>query len=92
MNGPDLPLPQEPMTAEVLLHRWPSAVVKTELVHGVLLFEGAFDERDAVIAARTYPGRRVLINSDGGLEVHPTGVGRPESLLGAMDGNAPTSP
>ncbi len=90
MNGPDLPLPQERMTVEVLLHRWPSAVVKTELVHGVLLFEGAFDERDAVIAARAYPGRRVLINGDGGIEVHPAGAGRPQSLLDALHGTNPT--
>ncbi|MGW5657221.1 hypothetical protein [Streptomyces humi] len=71
MPGPDLPPPHEPITAAVYLNRWPSAVVRAEFLHGVLLFYGDFDERDIAIAQRTYPGRRVLLNADCGLEVHP---------------------
>ncbi|MEU2181038.1 hypothetical protein [Streptomyces thermolilacinus] len=46
MPGPDLPPPAAPMTAEALLARWPTATQKAELVHGVLVFTGDFDERD----------------------------------------------
>ncbi|WP_326623928.1 MULTISPECIES: hypothetical protein [unclassified Streptomyces] len=79
--GPDLPAADQPMTTEALLHRWPSASMRTELVYGVLLFTGNFDERDAAIAQRTYPGRRVLLNNDGAIEVHPAGSGPARSLL-----------
>ncbi|WP_189491190.1 hypothetical protein [Streptomyces antnestii] len=41
----------------------------------VLCFYGEFDERDAVIAERTYPGRRPLSNRAHDLEVHPAGPG-----------------
>ncbi|MFE1764064.1 hypothetical protein ACFW81_07590 [Streptomyces angustmyceticus] len=47
----------------------------------VLLFTRDFDERDATTARRTYPGRRVLVNADRNLEVHPAGRGLPRSLL-----------
>lgn len=73
------------MTVEVLLHRWPTAAEKVELGRGVLLFTGVFDERDLAIAERTYPGRRVLLNVDGGIEVHPAGVGEARSLLDTGD-------
>ncbi|MGW7639112.1 hypothetical protein [Streptomyces decoyicus] len=53
--------------------------MRTELIHGVLLFTGDFDERDATTARRTYPGRQVLVDAD--LEVHPAGPGLPRSLL-----------
>ncbi|MFE7306335.1 hypothetical protein ACFU8A_17430 [Streptomyces sp. NPDC057546] len=79
--GPDLPAPDQPMTTEALLHRWPSAYMRTELVHGVIMFSGDFDERDAAIARRTYPGRQVLLNADGGIEVHPAGTDPARSLL-----------
>ncbi|MFD4862863.1 hypothetical protein [Streptomyces atratus] len=69
------------MTTEALLHRWPSAPMRTELVHGVMLFTGEFDERDTAVAQRTYPGRRVLLNNDGAIEVHPAGAGPAVSLL-----------
>jgi len=68
------------MTVDALLHRWPTAVVKAEMFDGVLLFTGDFDDRDVVTAERTYPGRRVLLNSDGDIEVHPAGPGRPRPL------------
>lgn len=73
MPGPDLPAPGEPMTVEACLHRWPSGVHRTELIYGVLVFAGQFDDRDIATAQRTYPGRRVLLNSGGGIEVHPAG-------------------
>lgn len=62
------------MTLDAVLHRWPMAVHKTELVHGVLLFAGHFDERDVATAQRTYPGRRIILNADHRLEVHPAGT------------------
>ncbi|WP_330481493.1 DUF2399 domain-containing protein [Streptomyces sp. NBC_00724] len=79
--GPDMPAPDQPVTAEACLHRWPSAVQRTELINGVLLFTGNFDERDITTAERTYPGRRVLLNTDGSIEVHPAAPGPPRSLL-----------
>lgn len=81
MPGPDLPAPYEPMTVDALLHRWPTAAEKAELVYGVLWFTGSFDERDVLIAQRAYPGRRVLLNAEGGIEVHPAAPGEPRSFL-----------
>lgn len=69
------------MTVEACLHRWPSCVFKTELIHGVLLFSGMFDDRDVLAVERTYPGRRVLLNADGNIEVHPAGTGRLRPLV-----------
>ncbi|MGW0771629.1 hypothetical protein [Streptomyces sp. NPDC002676] len=71
------------MTVVACLGRWPTAPTRTELIHGVLLFTGDFDERDATTSKRTYPGRRVLVNADGNLEIHPAGPGLPRSLGGA---------
>lgn len=70
MSGPDLPEPDQPITVDVWSHRWPTSVEKVELIDGVILFQGEFDERDVEIAARTYPGRRVVL-SPFGLEVRP---------------------
>ncbi|MFJ2007986.1 hypothetical protein [Streptomyces chartreusis] len=81
MPGPDLPPAAAPMTAQALLSRWPTAAQKVELLHGVLVFAGDFDERDLETARRTYPGRRPVLNADGGLEVHPAGAGDPAPLL-----------
>ncbi|WP_129820406.1 hypothetical protein [Streptomyces albidoflavus] len=82
MPGPDLPPATAPMTVEALIGRWPTGAEKVELIHGVMVFAGHFDERDLDTARRTYPGRRPVINADGGLEVHPAGPGRPAPLLG----------
>lgn len=81
MAGPDLPPPAAPMTVEVLLARRPTAAQKAELFHGVLVFAGDFDERDLETARRTYPGRRPVLNADGGLEVHPADAGCPTPLV-----------
>ena len=40
---------------------------------GVLVFSGEFDQPDVAIAERTYPGRRVILNNGGGIEIHPAG-------------------
>jgi len=82
VTGPDLPPATEPMTAEAMLSRWPTGAQKVELFHGVLVFTGDFDERDLDTAQRTYPGRRPVLNADGGLEVHPAGPGAPTPLGG----------
>jgi hypothetical protein len=71
------------MTAEALLHRWPTSTFKAELINGVLVFTGEFDERDVVTAERAYPGRRALLNADGSIEVHPAGTGSPTPLIEA---------
>lgn len=74
------------MTVETLLARWPTAAQKVELVHGVLIFTGDFDERDLETARRTYPGRHPVLNVDGGLEVHPAGCGEPTPLVNRATG------
>jgi hypothetical protein len=70
VTTPDLPAPHEPFTIDAYLHRWPSGAEKVELWAGALVFYGQFDERDIVTAERTFPGRRVVLNEDRGLEVH----------------------
>nr|CEL19207.1 hypothetical protein [Kibdelosporangium sp. MJ126-NF4]CTQ94993.1 hypothetical protein [Kibdelosporangium sp. MJ126-NF4] len=62
-------------------HRWPSGTWKAELVSGVLVFSGQFDERDLKTARRTYPGRQVVLNEGGGIEVHPAGDNPPRSIF-----------
>lgn len=71
MNGPDLPDPTQPVTSEAFRHRWPTGAEKAELIEGVIVFYGSFDERDADAAHRAYPGRRVTIDPGGALRVHP---------------------
>ncbi|MGW4244630.1 hypothetical protein [Nocardia sp. NPDC004722] len=81
--GTDLPKPESLFDLDVWLHRWPASCYATELHYGVLVFTGCdgFDERDAEIARRTYPGRRVLIDDTGKLQVHPAGEGPPISIF-----------
>ncbi|MFJ2008335.1 hypothetical protein [Streptomyces chartreusis] len=69
------------MTVEVFVHRWPTSTLKAELVNGILVFSGVFDERDLTTVERTYPGRRAVLNTDGSIEVHPAGVGKPIPLV-----------
>ncbi len=73
MTTPDVPPAHEEIDVDVYAYRWPSGAEKVELIDGALLFYGEFDERDVVIAERTYPGRRVLLGPDGALEVYPGG-------------------
>jgi hypothetical protein len=81
MTGPDLPAPDELFEIDVWLHRWPSATHKAELIGGVLVYSGEFDERDVETALRTYPGRQVVLNEGGGLEIHPAGDSQPRSIF-----------
>jgi hypothetical protein len=69
--GPNLPKPHEPFTVDAFSHRWPTGAEKVELFDGVPLFYGDFDHRDVEAAQRAYPGRRVLLNESGGIEIHP---------------------
>ncbi|MEV0697563.1 hypothetical protein AB0I53_06535 [Saccharopolyspora sp. NPDC050389] len=80
MTGPDLPQPDELFDIDVWEHRWPSGTEKAELMYGILIFSGQFDERDVEIARRAYPGRQVVLNSGGGIEIHPASDIPPESL------------
>ncbi|MFJ4649706.1 hypothetical protein ACIP5Y_00370 [Nocardia sp. NPDC088792] len=81
--GTDLPKPETLFDLDVWLHRWPASVYATELHYGVLVFTGRdqFDDRDVAIAERTYPGRRILLNDTGKLEVHPAGNTPPLSIF-----------
>jgi hypothetical protein len=72
----DVPPPDEPMSMAAYRHRWPTGAEKVELLDGTIIFYGAFDARDAQTAALVYPGRRVRINLEGGIEVHPAGPPR----------------
>lgn len=72
MTGPDLPSPDRGFTVDEYRYRWPTGAEKVELVHGVLVFMGQWDERDVEIAQRAYPGRIIRLRYDGTvLEVHP---------------------
>jgi hypothetical protein len=76
MPGRDLPPPDHPFTVEAMFRRWPMAARRAELLDGVLVFDGEFDERDVETALRTFPGRRVAVHPDGPLLVGPAdGVG-----------------
>jgi hypothetical protein len=71
MAGPDLPEPDEPFTVDSWSYRWPMGAEKAELYDGVPVFHCEFDERDVEIAQRAFPGRRVILNEDHGIEIHP---------------------
>ncbi|GAB3894631.1 hypothetical protein ACFQ1S_02900 [Kibdelosporangium lantanae] len=81
MNGPDLPTPDELFDIDTWRHRWPTGTEKAELYAGILVFSGQFDQRDVTIAERTYPGRRVVLNDGGGIEVHPAGENPARSIF-----------
>lgn len=69
--GPDMPAPTVGFTIDEYRHRWPTGVEKTELCGGIPIFVGQFDERDVETARRCYPDRQVVLNEDGGIEIHP---------------------
>jgi hypothetical protein len=69
--GPDLPSPDQGWTIDAYIHRWPTGTEKVELFDGIPIFVGQFDERDVETARRCFPGRQVLLNEDGGIEIHP---------------------
>lgn len=84
MIGPDLPAPHELFDVDAWVYRWPSGTHKTELYAGVLVYFRSlaqFDHRDVEIAQRTYPGRRILLNESGHIEIHPAGEGQPRSVF-----------
>lgn len=70
----DLPEPDQLFDHDSWLSRWPSGVQKTEMFFGVLVFYPyeRFDARDVDTAERTYPGRVVVLNEGGQIEVHPS--------------------
>ena len=71
MYGSDLPPANEPFTVDAYSTRWPIAAAQCELIDGALIFSGNFDHRDVETARRAYPGRRVQLGPDNGLEVYP---------------------
>lgn len=79
--GPDLPAPDELFSLDAYSHRWPSGAEKAELIDGVLVFSGQFDDRDVRIAQSAYPGRQVVLNEDKGIEIHPASDTPPRSVL-----------
>ncbi len=70
-TGPDLPAPADGFTVDAWRHRWPTGAEQVELSRGIPIFTGQFDERDVETARRCYPGRQVVLNEDGGIEIHP---------------------
>lgn len=68
---PDLPPPHVEFSIDAWAYRWPTGTEKCELMRGIPVFYGDFDERDVEIAQRTYPGRRIVLHEDGVLEIHP---------------------
>jgi hypothetical protein len=66
-------------------YRWPVGAECAELARGVPMFTGQFDQRDVEIAQNCYPGRRVLLNSAGGIEIHPGGSEPLRPILDASD-------
>lgn len=81
MPGPNLPAPHELFDGDVWAYRWPSGTHKAELFDGVLVFSGDFDNRDVEIAQRAYPGRQVVLNQGGGIEIHPASDASPLSIF-----------
>jgi hypothetical protein len=53
MTAPELRLPRDPFTVDHLA-RWPMGAERVELDDGQLVRTGDFDERDAVVARRTF--------------------------------------
>jgi hypothetical protein len=76
MAASDLPPPDQAMTVAAYENRWPSGSEKIELLDGAIVFYGAFEQQDVRAAELVYPGRRVVLNSDGGIEVRPAGPSR----------------
>lgn len=81
MSGPDLPAPDQPFDVSAWMHRWPSGTLKSELFDGVLVFSGEFDERDLPTAQGAFPGRQVVLNDGGGIEIHPASQTPPRSIF-----------
>ncbi|MFD3564065.1 hypothetical protein ACFWVU_31060 [Streptomyces sp. NPDC058686] len=59
------------MTAEAVLKRRPTGARKRELTDGAMYIYGEFHQRDSGTDRRTNPGRPVLTNHAGVLEVVP---------------------
>jgi hypothetical protein len=72
----DLPPPSNAMTVAAYESHWPSGSEKIELLDGTIVFHGAFSEQDVQTAELVYPVRRIVLNADGGIEVHPAGLPR----------------
>ncbi|WNV82909.1 hypothetical protein [Umezawaea sp. Da 62-37] len=81
MSGPDLPAPDQPFDIDAWQYRWPSGTEKAELYDGVLVFSGKFDERDIPTAQGAFPGRHIVLNDSGGIEIHPAGKTPPRSIF-----------
>jgi hypothetical protein len=81
VNGPDLPTPDELFDIDAWQSRWPTGAEKVELCRGVPVFQGQFDERDVVIAQGACPGRHIVLNESGGIEIHPAGTVAPRSVF-----------
>lgn len=65
-SGPDLPPPDQEITADVFGARWPTGAEKVELEDGCPVFYGEWDERDVELAELAYPGRIVRLDQPAG--------------------------
>ena len=67
------PEPKLPFTLDDFRGCWPMKASKVELDDGHPLFDGEFDEEDANIAKRAFPGRPVTIDGAGNMTLHASG-------------------
>jgi len=66
----NMPSPWEPIDHSSFTARWPMGAEKCELIDGVVIWYGDFEEVDRDAAERAFPGR-VAVLVDGGLELRP---------------------
>lgn len=72
--GPDLPTDGSSFEIGHWEYRWPVGCSRpTELIAGVLVFYGPFDERDLDTARRTYPHHHVVLAEGSfNIKIRPT--------------------
>ncbi len=75
-----MPPPWESIDQSWFSARWPMGAEKYELIDGVIIWYGDFEEVDREAAERAFPGR-IAVLVDGGLELRP---GRAPSLSKAQ--------
>ena len=66
-----MPPPWEPLSYDDYSSRWPMGAEKCELLDGVPVWVGSFEEEDRLACERAFPGRVAVLAEDGVLELHP---------------------
>lgn len=65
-----LPPPDQLITYDDFSTSWPMGAEKTELIDGVIIWYGDFDENDRLTVERAFPGRSAALVG-GNLELRP---------------------